>query len=155
MQLNLPAYQFKTRKAKEGKMEIFDVFRKKFVALTAEEWVRQNFLKYLVDEKDYPKSLLLVEKGLSLNNMLKRFDAVAYDQTGKPMVLMEFKAPEVRISQKVFEQVAAYNLKLKVRYLIVSNGMVHYCCLMNYQNNSFTFIKEIPDFAKLSDSTGT
>ena len=124
--LNLPTYSFNIKLIEQRKY-IFDFIRKKFVILTPEEWVRQNFLRYLVEEKKYPASLIFVEKEFKLNNLSKRSDAVVYDRMGRPVLIMEFKAPEVKIDQKVFDQIARYNLKLQVKYLIVSNGVGHYC----------------------------
>jgi hypothetical protein len=149
MQLNLPEFDLKVRKTREGKKEIFDVFRKKYLVLTPEEWVRQNFLHFLRHKKGFPQSLISVEKGMTVNRMQKRFDAVVYGKQGEPLVLLEFKAPDVPINQKVFEQIAAYNIMLKVRYLVVSNGLNHYCCRMDYENHQYSFVKEIPDYQEL------
>ncbi len=143
--LNLPTYSFNIKLIEQRK-HIFDFIRKKFVLLTPEEWVRQNFLRYLVDEKKYPASLIAVEKEFKLNKLSKRSDAVVYNKAGKPFLIIEFKAPEVKINQKVFDQIARYNMKFKVGYLIVSNGMEHYCCKIDYLNNSYVFLKEIPDY---------
>jgi hypothetical protein len=147
--LNLPQYDFKTRQLAEGSLEIFDPVRKKYLKLTPEEWVRQNFIQYLVNEKNYPQSLVLIEKGLTLNRMKKRFDAVVYSKQGNPLVLIEFKSPKVNLEQKVFEQIASYNLQLKVKYLIVSNGLKHYCCSINYANNKIVFLTDIPLYDEL------
>lgn len=149
MQLNLPAIKLKTRISKTGKTEVFDSFRKKYVVLTPEEWVRQHFLLYLVNIKGYPISLIAVEKGLKVNQMQKRFDAVVYDNNKKPVVLVEFKSPQVKPDQNVFDQVSRYNLAIKVNYLIVSNGLNHYCCRMDYENNKYQFLKEVPGFKEL------
>ena len=149
MDLNLPGYQFKIRKSAHGKSEIFDVFRKKFIMLTPEEWVRQNFLRFLVEEKGYPETLILIEKGLMVNKMHRRFDAVVYSTGGKPAVLLEFKAPGVMIGQKVFEQIAAYNFSLRVNYLMVSNGMSHYCCRLDFTDSNFKFMDGIPQYSQL------
>jgi hypothetical protein len=155
-QLNLPSFAFKYRKTADGKTEIYDSFRGKYLLLTPEEWVRQNFLRFLVELKGYPKSLLAVEKGLRVNRMQKRFDAVAFDSFGKPVLLLEFKSPDVKIDQRVFEQVAAYNLQLHVRYLIVSNGLLHYCCRIDYEKKDYSFLKSIPDYNSLdTGSAGT
>ena len=143
--LNLPTYSFNIKLIEQRKY-IFDFIRKKFVILTPEEWVRQNFLRYLVDEKNYPASLIAIEKEFKLNNLSKRSDTVVYNKMGKPFLIVEFKAPDVKIDQKVFDQIARYNMKLKVNYLMVSNGMEHYCCMLDYSKNSYVFLKEIPNF---------
>ena len=149
MQLNLPAYEVKVRK-NEGKGEdIFDTFRRKYVCLTPEEWVRQHFLHFLCREKHYPASLISVEKSLIINRMPRRFDAVIFNRDGTPALLLEFKAPEVKLSQAVFDQVAAYNLTLHADYLIVSNGLTHYCCKMDYENHRYHFLQDIPNYADL------
>lgn len=152
MQLNLPEISLKTRINNENKTEVFDVFRKKYVALTPEEWVRQHFLHYLVNNKGYPASLIGVEKGLDINKMKKRFDAVVFSKTGVPVMLIEFKAPNVALSQKTFDQVSAYNFKMKVNFLLISNGTNHYCCQMDYEANSYNFLKEVPHYNELSAS---
>ncbi len=150
--LNLPEYDFRIRKS-EQKLEIFDAFRKKFVSLTPEEWVRQSFLMYLVNEKDYPASLIAVEAGLKLYNRIKRTDIVVYSNFAKPVLIVECKAPEVTINQKVFDQIARYNMVLKVKYLIVTNGLNHYCCYLDYENNSIKYLEEIPDYKYLLTNT--
>jgi hypothetical protein len=144
-ELNLPKYSFKFKETDE-KIYIFDAFRKKYVQLTPEEWVRQNFLQYLVVEKKYPLSLIAVEAGLKYNQMQKRADVLVYDKQGHPFLLVECKAPEVKISQDTFDQVARYNMIFKVSYLIVTNGMDHFCCKMDYSDNSYRFLEEIPPF---------
>ncbi|RLD34085.1 MAG: hypothetical protein DRI72_03630 [Bacteroidetes bacterium] len=148
-QLNLPTYPVKTRQTGE-KTEIFDPIRRRYIVLTPEEWVRQQFIRYLISEKKYPETLISIEKGIKVNQMYKRFDAVISDQTGKPVVLMEFKSPNVRITQKTFEQVAAYNIRLQVQYLIVSNGLKHYCCSVDHEKKTFSFLDDIPDFSVLT-----
>ena len=150
MQLNLPEYEIKLRNSADSKTEVFDPFRKKYLVLTPEEWVRQNFLQYLVQEKGFPASLISVEKGLKVHNQQKRFDAVVFNNRLIPIVLIEFKSTDVKLSQKVFDQIAMYNLKMKVKYLIISNGLTHYCCEMNYELNNYRFLQEIPDFKTLS-----
>ena len=147
--LNLPSYSFSIKHIDRHKKEIFDAYRKKFVALTPEEWLRQNFLRFLTETKGYPVSLLAVEKGLQVQKRQRRFDAVAYGTDGKPLMLMEFKAPEVNITQKTFEQIAAYNQLLKVKYLIVSNGLKHYCCFIDFKKNKILFLNNIPTFDTL------
>lgn len=148
-QLNLPEYKFRTIRNQSGKVKIFDEFRKKFLILTPEEWVRQNFLMYLTKEKKYPVSLIAIEKGIKVIGMQKRFDAVVHDRQGKPIVLIEFKAPEIKIDQKVMEQLSRYNLNLSVDYLIASNGLTHYCCVINKKLGEIRFLENIPSFEEL------
>ena len=143
--LNLPEYSFKI-KTREGKSFIFDPLRKKYVRLTPEEWVRQNFVQFLIVEKKYSTSLMAVEAGVKVNNNPQRADLVVYDRTGNSVLVAEFKAPEVKISQQTFDQIVRYNMQLKVLFLIVSNGLEHFCCRINYTDNSYSFLTEIPDF---------
>lgn len=146
--LNLPTYSFNIKLIEQRKY-IFDFIRKKFVILTPEEWVRQNFLRFLVEEKKYPASLIAVELEFKLNKLSKRSDAVVYDKNAKPVLIAEFKAPEIKIDQKVFDQIARYNMKLNVDYLIVSNGLEHFCCKMDSSNNKYVFLKEVPEYNNL------
>ena len=149
--LNLPEHPLKTRILAKGKTEVFDEFRKKYVVLTPEEWVRQQFLWYLVDLKNYPASLIAVEKGLTLNRLKKRFDAVVYNNRGLPAMLIEFKSADIKSEQNVFDQIAVYNLQLRVKYLIITNGLQHYCCMMDYKKKQYQFLKETPFFNELTD----
>lgn len=149
VKLNLPEYDFRFRKS-NNKTEIFDVFRMKFVVLNPEEWVRQNLLRYLHIEKNIPKGLIAVEKGLMLNKLRKRTDAVIYNKKGKPSMIVECKAPEIKIGQDTFEQIARYNMTLKVKYLLVSNGLTHFCSKIDFKNEVFIFIEEIPSFEELN-----
>jgi len=144
--LNLPEYSFRI-KTKEGKDFIFDALRKKFVRLTPEEWVRQNFVQFLISEKKYSVSLIAVEVVVKVNNNPQRADLVVFDRSGNPVLVAEFKAPEVKISQQTFDQIVRYNMQLKVKFLIVSNGLEHFCCSINYMDNSYAFLPEIPDFS--------
>ena len=137
-ELNLPKYPIKIKEEK-GERYIFDTIRKKYLKLQPEEWVRQNFIQYLIQEKSYPASLIEIEKGLKVNTLQKRADVVINSPLGKPLVLIECKAPKVKITQETFEQVARYNTVFKVPYLIVTNGLTHYCCAINFKNNSFDF----------------
>lgn len=143
--LNLPPYQFKL-KNNGAKSHIFDAIRKKYVVLTPEEWVRQNFLQYLIREKKYPASLIAVEAGLKYNQLQKRMDVLIYDKQGSPHLMVECKAPEIKITQDVFDQVARYNMVFKVKYLVVTNGLHHFCCLMDYTDNSYVYLEQIPVF---------
>jgi type I site-specific restriction endonuclease len=143
--LNFPNYNFKIRTESE-QAKIFDVFRKKYIVLTPEEWVRQHLATYLVEEKKYAKGLIELEKSLSLNSMQKRADILISDRSGKPYLLAECKAPSVKITQDTFEQIARYNLVFKVPFLVVSNGLEHYSCQIDFDTNKITFLKEIPAF---------
>ena len=148
MILNLPQYSFRIQE-KAGKKLIFDGFRRRWVALTPEEWVRQNFAKYLTEEKHYPASLVAIERSLRMNQRDFRTDIVLFSKSGNPLVVVECKAPEVKISQQVFDQIARYNLDLRVSYLIVTNGLTHYCCRFDQSELSYTFLPEIPDYKEL------
>lgn len=132
-------------------MEIFDDIRKKFVALTPEEWVRQNFISFLVKQKKYPAALFAIEKSLSLNKMQKRSDVVIYNNRGEALMIIECKAPSVRIDQHVFDQVARYNIAFKVSYLVVTNGLQHYCCSIDHENENYYFLKEIPGYKDITE----
>lgn len=147
--LNLPSFDAKIRKNNDS-FEVFDLLRKKYVALTPEEWVRQNFVNYLISEKNYPVSLMVNETNITLNNLNRRCDTVVYNNKLEPKVIIEYKKPDIVITQKVFDQIAKYNLVLKVGYLIVSNGITHYCCKMNYDDMSFKYLSEIPDYVTVS-----
>lgn len=144
--LNLPISVLKTRKNQKGVVEVFDNIRKKYVVLTPEENVRQHFINFLITEKGFPSSLIAIEKGLLVHKLHKRFDAVAYNNKGKPIILMEFKSPKIKLSQSVFEQISAYNIKLKVKYLIISNGNSHYCCSIDYNKEEIKFLNDIPSY---------
>lgn len=143
--LNLPVYQFKTKQEGE-RTYIFDAIRKKYLVLTPEEWVRQNFIQYLINEKQFPASLIAIEAGLKYNQLQKRLDVLVYNRQGAPHLIIECKAPEVKITQDVFDQVARYNFVFKAKYLVVTNGLQHFCCEMNYDENSFRYIEQIPVF---------
>ncbi len=147
--LNLPAYNCKLRQEPE-KTLIFDPFRKKYVVLTPEEWVRQHFLHWLVNHKGYPLGLIAVETALKYIKMNKRADAIVYSNTGKPQMIIECKAPEVKISQDAFDQIARYNYSFGVKFLAVTNGMQHYCCRMKEDTESWQFLEEFPDYQHLS-----
>lgn len=144
-ELNLPVYDFRI-KIEGTKKYIFDLIRKRFVLLTPEEWVRQHFIRYLSKEKKYPESLMAVEKQITLNGKLFRFDLLVYHRNGQPLLIAEFKAPGVKISQDTFDQVVRYNMALKVERVVVSNGMQHFVCEIDYETNSYRFLKEVPEF---------
>ncbi|MDD4972149.1 MAG: type I restriction enzyme HsdR N-terminal domain-containing protein [Paludibacter sp.] len=146
--LNLPVFEYKIRQF-EGKTQIFDFLRRKFVALTPEEWVRQHFVNYLIVSKGFPAGRLSNECNINLNGLKRRCDTVLYDEYLKPLVIIEYKAPEIPVSQTVFNQIAAYNMVLKVKYLIVSNGIKHYCCRIDYEHQKVEYIESIPDYKDL------
>lgn len=143
--LNLPSFDAKIRKTERG-FDIFDVLRRKYIHLTSEEWVRQHFVNYLITEKKYPSSLMANETAIKLNSLSRRCDTVVYNRQLEPVVIIEYKEPEISISQEVFDQIARYNIVLRVKYLIVSNGLNHYCCEMNYEEQSYKYLTEIPDY---------
>ena len=146
--LNLPSYPAKILK-RNGKNVIFDPLRQKHVALTPEEWVRQHFVHLLTDYKGYPKGLLANEIQLDLNGTKKRCDTVLFNKDLSARMIVEYKAPSVEITQAVFDQITRYNMVLKVEYLIVSNGIRHYCCRIDYDTMKYTFLPDIPAFADL------
>ena len=147
-ELNLPKYGIKIKNDK-GHQSIFDVLRRKYVALTPEEWVRQHFVHFLIEHKGYPKTLMANEIQLAIGNKKLRCDSVLYDRTLKPRMIIEHKAPTVNITQKVFDQITIYNMLLHVDYLAVSNGIKHYCCRMDYANQNYLFLEDIPDYQNL------
>ena len=148
LELNLPPFDKKITK-KDNKAFILDIIRRQYVALTPEEWVRQHFVHFLIKQKDYPQSLMANEVQLKLNGMSRRCDTVVYDRTLRARVIIEYKAPTVNITQKVFDQICRYNMILQVDYLIVSNGIAHYCCKIDYATRSYSFMKEIPSYAEV------
>ncbi len=131
------------------KLRIWDLLRRRYVSLTPEEWVRQHFTHFLIQHKKYPSALLANEITLQLNGMKRRCDTVLYDRNVTPRMIIEYKAPHIPIDQKVFDQISRYNLVLHVDYLLVSNGMEHYCCRMNYTDQTYCFLTEIPEYALL------
>jgi hypothetical protein len=148
-ELNLPAYEVNMTE-KDGKRLIFDFLRRKYVALTPEEWVRQHFTHYLVESKGYPQGLLANETQLKIGDKHLRCDTVLYNKAMHPLMIIEYKAPNIQIQQKTFDQIVAYNLLLRADYLVVSNGLQHYCCRMDYKLNSYGFLREIPDYQSIA-----
>ncbi|MFC7772872.1 type I restriction enzyme HsdR N-terminal domain-containing protein [Flavobacterium sp. GCM10027622] len=144
-QLNFPAYNFRFKNS-ENKVAIFDEIRKKFVILTPEEWVRQHVVRYLLEEKKYSKSYINVEKRITINGMTKRYDVVVFNPDGSIFVLIECKAPEVTITQNVFDQIARYNMVLQANYLMVTNGLQHYFCQMDFKNEQYNFLRDLPEY---------
>ncbi len=145
--LNFPSFPFKIRKTQKGE-EIFDIIRKKYVAFTEEEWVRQHCIAYLISEKKYPASLMAVEKGLSVNGLKKRTDIVTFTKDGNPKLIVECKAPHIEITNDTFDQIARYNMTLKVNYLLVTNGLQHFCCVIDHQEGSYRFLEEVPEYGQ-------
>lgn len=143
--LNLPPYPFKLTQ-KDDDLFIFDELRKKNLLLTPEEWVRQHVVQYLMIQKKYPKNFIKLEGGLKLNQLQKRTDILVFDGFGKADILVECKATSVKIDQKVFDQAARYNMIHQVNYLLVSNGLNHYCCQLDYENESYSFLEELPEY---------
>lgn len=143
--LNLPAYAAKIQQ-NGSKLFIFDGLRKKRLELTPEEWVRQHWIQHLIHAKGYPKSLIQIEGGLSLNGMPRRSDLVVYDTSGNKILLAEFKAPSVKITQAVFEQIARYNTVHRIPLLLVSNGLQHYYCRIRFQEGNFEFLADLPAY---------
>lgn len=148
VELNLPPYEFRL-KADEEKTYIWDAIRKKYLVLTPEEWVRQNFIEFLAQNKGYPKNLMTLELDLVYNKMDKRSDIVCHNTEGERVLLVECKRPTVQITQKTFDQIARYNMTLKVELLAVTNGIDHYFCQIDHDNGKYQFIRELPNFTEL------
>lgn len=152
IQLNLPEFEYKLKKIGDT-VSIWDTIRKQYVALTPEEWVRQHFIAYLTRYLDYPQGRIGNEISLSLNGRPRRCDTLVYNVTGEPLMLIEYKAPHISISQTVFDQIVRYNICLQVPYIVVSNGLSHYCCRIDDTANGYTFMKEIPLYKEIADNT--
>ena len=144
-QLQFPTYSFRFKNS-ENKVAIFDEIRKKFIIITPEEWVRQHVVQFLLQDKKYPKSHINVEKLLKINDLNKRYDVVVYNPDGSIFILVECKAPEIKISQHTFDQIARYNMTLNAEYLMVTNGLNHYFCKMDYEKEQYDFLSELPDY---------
>ena len=149
--LNLPAVPLRLRE-EDRTIKTFDPLRDKYVTLTPEEFVRQHFTAWLRDAKHYPASLMANEIGIDVNGTRKRCDTVIFGKDGKPVVIVEYKAPDVAVNQAVFDQIVRYNLALHADYLVVSNGINHYCCVIDYNSGTYHFIPEIPDYTSLNNS---
>lgn len=146
--LNLPPFEIKLRGTK-AQPQIFDILRKKYIALTPEEWVRQHFVHFLVEHKGYPAALMANEIQLKVGEKTLRTDSVLYSRDLKPRMIIEYKAPHIPITQKVFDQISIYNMLLHVDYLVVSNGLQHYICKMDYNDKKYLFLEDIPDYEEL------
>ncbi len=149
-ELNLPEYSFRITTQK-GKQMIFDPLRRKYVRLTPEEWVRQNFISYLVNEGSYPAGLIGVEVSFVFNKLKRRADLLIHNRSGEPVMIVECKSPDVRLDDEVFDQIATYNLQFKVPYLVVTNGMTHYACRFNPSANKYNDLLSIPFYNELID----
>ena len=147
-ELNLPKYEIRIGR-KDGRLTIFDFLRRRYVALTPEEWVRQHFTHFLVEHKSYPQGLLANEVELSVGEKSLRCDSVLYDRELRPRMIVEYKAPHIKLTQKVFQQIATYNLLLHVDYLVVSNGIEHHCVKMDYENEKYLFLEDIPEYKNI------
>ncbi len=147
--LNLPDYQFNIKKNDKDAWIIFDNLRRRFVTLTPEEWVRQHFVTFLIEEKHFPLALMGNEVSLLQNGIKRRCDTLVASRDGDPLVIVEYKAPHINITQETFDQIVRYNMVLRANYLIVSNGIKHYCCKMDYENNSYQFLEDIPQYGQL------
>lgn len=145
--LEFPTYAFRFKNT-ENKVAIFDCIRKKFIILTPEEWVRQHTVHYLIQEKKYPKTLINVEKKVTINGMDKRYDIVIFNSDGSIHLIVECKAPKITIDQKAFDQIARYNLQLNATYLMITNGLSHYYCQMDYTQQQYHFLQDIPEYTK-------
>lgn len=145
--LNFPKFDYRF-KSTENKVSIFDIIRKKFVILQPEEWVRQHCVHYLITQRNYPKSLINVEKELIINGLKKRYDIVVFNPDGSIFLMVECKAPKITINQATFDQIARYNLKINALYLMVTNGINHYYCQMDFEKEQYTFLQDIPSYNK-------
>jgi hypothetical protein len=143
--LNFYSYSFRFKNS-ENKVSIFDEIRKKFIVLTAEEWVRQHVIQFLLEEKKYPISHINVEKVLKVNGLRKRYDIVVYKADGSICILIECKAPTIKIAQATFDQIARYNMTMNAQFLMVTNGLSHYFCKMDFENEKYQFLTELPNY---------
>ncbi|RWX00351.1 type I restriction enzyme HsdR N-terminal domain-containing protein [Flavobacterium cerinum] len=143
--LNFPDYTFRFKNS-ENKVAIFDEIRKKFIILTPEEWVRQHVVKYILEQKMYPKSHVNVEKTVKVNGLTKRYDIVVFQPDGSIFLLVECKAPGITISQSTFDQIARYNMSLNAMHMMVTNGLNHYFCQMDYEQEKYFFLQDLPEY---------
>jgi len=143
--LNFYSYSFRFKNS-ENKVSIFDEIRKKFIILTPEEWVRQHVVQFLLEEKKYPISHINVEKVLKVNGLRKRYDIVVYNTDGSIYILIECKAPAIKIAQATFDQIARYNMTMNAQFLMVTNGLNHYFCKMDFENEKYQFLAELPNY---------
>ena len=149
-ELNLPAYSFKLKEGDGTRKMIYDEFRNLYVSLTPEEWVRQHFAQYLVNYKAYPRGRLGVEVMFRINRLNRRADILVYNDLGNPLLIVECKAPAVKINEKVFNQILNYNLKFRLKYIIVTNGIQHYACRLDWEKNTWSYLESVPRYEELS-----
>lgn len=150
--LDFPPANLRMKKLDKG-VQVFDPLRKKFVALTEEEWVRQHLISYMAIQKQVPLHMMASERGLMVHKLPKRFDLVVFSQTGKPALIAECKAPQVKLDNNVFYQAAGYNMQLQVNYLLITNGLEHHCLHVNYLTGETVFMEGIPDYETIAKST--
>jgi len=150
MELNLPVSELRIEK-QNGKAFVFDRLRKQFVRLTPEEYVRQQFVSFLIEHKGYPSGRIANEIGIVLGNVRKRCDTVVYDNYLQPLMIIEYKSPSIAISQKTFDQIARYNFTLQVPWLIVSNGIQHFCCRTDKEKKEYVFVNKIPEYERVKN----
>jgi len=153
-ELNLPAFSYSLKKNPAGQKLIFDRLRKKYVALTPEEWVRQHFINYLIEQKGFPPGLLSAEVTFRFNDLVRRADILAYSRSGNPILIVECKSPDTRTNKKVFDQIAEYNMKFRLGFLIVTNGLDHYACQIDWEKSNYSFLDEIPEYETLIKLSG-
>ncbi|MFO8129898.1 MAG: type I restriction enzyme HsdR N-terminal domain-containing protein [Bacteroidales bacterium] len=146
--LNFPPYQFSIRESHQ-KYLILDDIRKKYVVLTPEEWVRQHLIRYLSREKNYPPTLITIEGGFRIYNTMQRADVIVHNRQGAPLLIAECKSPEIAVTQHTFDQAARYNMRWKAPYLLVTNGLDHYCCRIDHKGQSYALLREIPDYVEI------
>lgn len=148
IQLNLPTFDIKLKGTRQAP-QIFDILRRRYIALTPEEWVRQHFVHFLIEHKHYPAALLANEVRLKVGDKTLRADSVLYNKDLRPIMIIEYKAPHIPITQKVFDQISIYNMLLHVDYLVVSNGLQHYACKIDYDSKKYLYLEEIPEYGKI------
>lgn len=150
LKLNLPEFDISVRRSADGHLQVADRLRGKFVALTPEEWVRQHFVNFLIEYRGFPPAFMANEVALRHNGVHRRCDTVVYDSMARPIAIVEYKAPTIAVTESVFDQIVRYNMVLDVRWLIVSNGIRHFCCKVGTERNSYAFVKDIPHYLQIS-----
>jgi len=146
--LNLPSFNFNIKKS-DGQSVIYDIIRKKYIVLTPEEWVRQHFIHYLINQLGYSKPLISVERGLKYNSLQKRTDIMVYARDGSPLILVECKAINIRLNQTVMNQAMMYNRSVTAKYIILTNGIEHSCLSINYLKGKVDYLNSIPTFEEI------